>query len=110
MKRSLSMVIMILLTVMVTGCIISASPDPVNVTANVGEPSYFSVTVFPSIASNARWELNTLQGEVVDSKAASFSYVFTPQPQDIGKSFLLSVFEEPGDGKTIQLVWLVSVR
>jgi outer membrane protein assembly factor BamB len=70
MKRLLSILIVLIVTAMLSGCILSKTPKTNNVTMNIGEQKSFSINVFPSKATYT-W---TLDGSPLSNTTKSYTY------------------------------------
>jgi formylglycine-generating enzyme required for sulfatase activity len=70
MKRSISILIVFLVAVILSGCILSKTPNANDVTMNLGEEKTFSVNIFPS-NSTYTW---TMDGNPISNTLKSYEY------------------------------------
>jgi hypothetical protein len=73
MKRSLSILIMLVLISFLSGCIISKSPNTASVVVLKGNQQVFKMTVLPPGATYS-W---TLDGEILTGQSGSYQYIAT---------------------------------
>ncbi len=114
MKKQLLLpgTILLFLSIILSGCIISHSP-PIKIPTTVipvGEPATFKIGVFPGIDNQIIWERKNIAGsKVVETGPSnSLSYTYTPELSDIGKSFQILVHEII-DNSTEVRIWFVTV-
>jgi hypothetical protein len=98
MKRTLSIFIILIVTSLMSGCILSKTPSTNNITMYVGEQKVFSVIVLPT-SKNYTW---TLDGVTLSNTERSYSY-----NAEIG-THTLTVKAKQSYGTDTQ-IWIINV-